>query len=227
MNKEDAISSIGLFSGLEDHCIKQIARATSIKKYPPQSVIIQEGDLNCNLFFVIKGKVKVTSTHFDGREIVLNMLSKGEFVSNIYNPSNHKCRASIIAISNAELIVIGIDAFRNLNQLFPKILFIFIKEILTEIKKSENRLLLLSIKSAKQRIATLIIKIAETEGRLVNNTMYIDKLPPRLEIGFMTGLARETVSRVLNGFQKQKLVKLSKLKLTITDYKKFKKVFLL
>ncbi len=225
MTSVNVVESIPLFSGLDEDTLKQISLISLQKTYPPQSIVIHEGEENTTLYFIIRGRVKLTSTNNDGKEINLGILFRSDFFGDVISLNGLKNDSTITTLSKTDLFLIRINDFQKLLLYNPVISIRLLQELVKRIRATEFKILLFSFTTAQYKVAAVILQIAEKEGKLNGNKIRIEKFPPYSEIANMAGITRETVSRILHRLANQKLIELKKLKLTIPDFDKFWNMF--
>ena len=71
---EQAISEIG------DPMVRELATRGQVRTFPKNAVIINEGDRGDSLYIILTGKVKVYVSDDDGREMILDIYSPGDYV---------------------------------------------------------------------------------------------------------------------------------------------------
>ncbi len=78
MNARD-LKSIPIFSYLNEKQLRLIVSKCKLLSRPKGSVILRQDEESCDLYYIIDGDVKISLVHDDGREVVLDMLRKGDF----------------------------------------------------------------------------------------------------------------------------------------------------
>ena len=79
----------------------------------------------------------------------------------------------------------------------------------------------LSLKGAEERVASVILQLAEEVGRVKQGRVIIEDLPVQQDLANMAGTSRETFSRMLHSFVKDKEITIEGDTLTINNYEKF------
>ncbi len=102
-------------------------------------VIFREGDYGEEMFFIIKGKVKVYLEK-DGQEIVLNDLKEGEFFGEMSLLEGLKRSANVKATEKTTLQVIDKKAFRGLLDESPQRIRIILKGLSGRLRSGNERL---------------------------------------------------------------------------------------
>lgn len=225
MTPVNIVKSIPLFSALDNVTIEQICSLSIIKTYAPHYTVINEGEESKQLFIILDGKVKVTSTSNRGREITLRILSGTDFLGEVFASEIINNNSTITTLSKTELLLIRKSDFQKYLLINPTLTIRFLQEVANRIRTAEFKIYLFSFSTAQYKIAAVIIQIAEKEGKIGKNVVMLEKFPRYSEIANMAGITRETVSRILHRFETEKLIELGKLKLVILDYEKFRKIY--
>ena len=106
----DFLLHIPIFSELNESTLKKIVNIGTRKVFEKNDVILLEEDAGTALFIILKGKVKITRSSSDGREVILNILSDSDFFGEMAILDGLNRSATVIAIENSELFLIQIKA---------------------------------------------------------------------------------------------------------------------
>src|SRR4029079_396209 len=68
---------------LDDALLREIAGKGGIKRYPAQSILINEGDSSDSIYILLSGRVKVYSTNAEGKEVVIATHGAGEYIGEL------------------------------------------------------------------------------------------------------------------------------------------------
>ena len=77
-SSSDFLYYVPIFSDLPEETIEQISQVGIKKTFNKDTIILMEEDESGALFIIVTGKVKVTRTSNDGREVILNILSEAD-----------------------------------------------------------------------------------------------------------------------------------------------------
>jgi CRP/FNR family cyclic AMP-dependent transcriptional regulator len=97
MTITDDLKRVPLFSDLSE---VELARFTDVvreREYPKNSVILFEDDPGDALYIVASGQVKVVLIGEDGREVILSVLSDGDFFGEMSLIDDEPRSAHVIA----------------------------------------------------------------------------------------------------------------------------------
>jgi CRP-like cAMP-binding protein len=220
------IRSVPVFAEIEASELSKIVRVGVRKKYKKGSIILLEEETGAALFFIVFGKVKIVRTDEEGREVILSILGENDFFGEMSILDGLSRSASVVALTKTELFMIHRRDFLKLMQDVPSVAISLLKEMTMRLRKADSQIKSLSLKDATGRVANVILQLADDIGTIRKGRVEIDELPLQQDLANMAGTSRETISRVVHGFIKKGLVELRGNKLIISDYEKFKSLFI-
>lgn len=221
----DFLAYVPIFSELPKETIDKIALAGSRKSYKKDSVILMEEEAGSALFVIITGKVKISRTSNDGREVILSILDESDFFGEMAILDGLSRSATVVAIEESELFIIQRNDFLDMLKQFPEISIALLTELTSRLRIADMKIKALSLKDAEGKVATVILQLADDMGKIKQGVVEIEKLPLQQDLANMAGTSRETISRTLHTFAKKGLVELDGSKLRILNYEKFKETY--
>ena len=217
---------VQIFSELEEETIEKIAQVGVRKSYGKENVILMEEEAGSALFVIISGKVKISRTSSDGREVILSILSEADFFGEMAILDGLTRSATVISIEDSELYIIQRTQFLDLLKSHPEISISLLQELTQRLRTADMKIKALTLKDAEGKVATVILQIADDYGKIKQGMVEIEKLPLQQDLANMAGTSRETISRTLHSFAKKDLVEIEGTKLRILDYEKFKELYI-
>lgn len=221
----DFLKSVPIFSELEAERLQQISRLGSRKFYKRDSVILREDETGSALFVIIFGKVKISRSSEDGKEVILTILNESDFFGEMAILDGLNRSATVTALDDTELFLIQRTDFLNLLYENPEVSIALLHELTRRLRATDLRIKSLSLRDAEGKVAAVILQLADDIGKIRHGKVEIDRLPIQNDLANMAGTSRETISRTLHSFSKRKLIELVGTRLTILNYDKFKKLY--
>ena len=218
--------NVPIFSNLDEKQISFIATKMRNKKYSKSDIILMEDEVGDTFFIILEGSVKVTRDSEDGREVILAVLSSGNFFGEISLLDGKTRSANAIALEKTSLMILKRNDFLQLLMEIPQISISLLSELAKRIRKTDEQVENLAFSDAEKRIGISILSISEQLGVVKNGLVKIPKLPFHQDIANMAGTSRETVSRMLKLLETKKLITRNSNELSFVDYNKFKSYFL-
>lgn len=219
------LRSVPIFNDLEDAELSKIAKLGVLKKFKKGSIILLEEETGSALFVIVSGKVKVVRADDDGREVILAILGDSDFFGEMAILDGLARSASVVATTKADVFMIHRNDFLRLLHDYPPLSVSLLRELTMRLRKADQQIKSLSLKDAAGRIASVILQLADDIGKIRKGRVEIDELPLQQDMANMAGTSRETVSRMIHLFVEQGHLELHGNKLTISDYEKFKKMY--
>ena len=225
MNKDTLIQTVPLFSDLSETSLKVITDKMVARSYGKEKMILIEESAGETFFLISNGSVKITRMSDDGREVILAILGEGDFFGEMALLDGEGRSANVVALEDAEVLTLQRSDFLDILERFPKIAIHLLKELTTRIRYSDQQIESLSLSGAEQRIALVLIRLAEEMGQIKEGTVTIEHIPYQQDIANMAGTSRETVSRVYKMLEdKNQIMREGKI-LKIIDFSLFSRQF--
>ena len=202
--------------------LKLLLESREIRSYKKKSEVFREGDYPLYLFCIIKGKIKTFKTNDNGKELIINIYDKNDYLGyvDLLQESNYTESAS--AMEDSEIYLIPKNDFNNLVHKNRHVAQKFIQLLSNKIKTNEEQLLKLAYNSVRKRISEALLKFHShlvKEGTVSNN-MKIS----REDLSNVAGTSLETAIRTLSDFKDEKLIEIESGKITILNLEKLKRL---
>lgn len=193
-----------LFSSLSDNEIEKITNQLIVKQFRKSDTILYEEDTNEFMYIILMGKVKVIRTTEDGKEIILAMHGSGSFFGEMSLIDGKTTPASVIAIEDSLIAIISKKDFFSIVFTHNRVTKNLMEVLCSRLRKSWDTIQLLNFNNASQRTKMMFLMLSDEYGeRTPEGTVLNIKLTHQ-DISDMTGLTRETVTRVIDKLQKNK-----------------------
>lgn len=191
-----------LFSSLTDREIQDIMDKVSVKQFRKNETILYEEDTNEFMYIILLGKVKVVRITEDGKEIILAMHQAGNFFGEMSLIDGKTVPASVIAKTDSLVAIISKKDFYSILFTQEKVTENFLKILCLRLRKSWDTIQLLNFNNAAQRTKMLFLMLVEEHGEKTREGVTLQIKLTHQDISDMTGLTRETVTRVIDKMYK-------------------------
>ncbi len=209
-NEIEHLKKIQLFTSLTDEELYQIKDKLSLKRYKKHEVILFEEDTTEYMYIILNGKIKVTQTTEDGKEILLAMHHSGEFFGEMSLIDGKTSPATVVAMEDSSVAIISRKEFFTLIRTQMKILDNLLMILCSRLRDAWEKIQLLNLKNASQRIKILFLMLSDRYGEKTDEGITLNIKLTHQEIAEMTGMTRETVTRMLDKWQKDGEIKVLK-----------------
>jgi len=200
--KIEFLQSIQLFSSLTEAELQQIAGKIRIEEFRKNEIVLREEDTNEYMYIILDGQVKVTQATEDGKEIILAIHKTLEFFGEISLIDGKTAPATVQASEDSFIAFIAKKDFYALLTSQSKVLEKLLQILCSRLRDSWRRIYLLNFKHASDRVKTLFLSLSLENGSKTPEGIVLNLRLTHQEIADMTGLTRESVTRVLDKLQK-------------------------
>lgn len=198
--------------------LQSLAEDRNINKYKKKQNIYSEGNHPNRLYYVLKGKVKTYKTNEDGKELVTELFSPGDFLGYIALLEGAVYRDTAEALEETELAVIPKEDFEELINNNKEVAQKFIKLLAKNISAKEDQLLGLAYNSLRKKVAEALILLQNKYRPAKDEKFAIDI--SRESLATIAGTATESLIRTLSDFRSEKLIDIKEGSITILNQKK-------
>ena len=208
----EQLRRVPLFAHLDGEDLGRVCQAVREKSYPKNSVILFEDDPGDALYIVVSGQVKVVLIGEDGREVILAMLKEGDFFGELSLIDDQPRSAHVIAIEDANMLVLRRNDFRSAMEEVPSIALGLLRALSRRLRRADDKIGGLVLLDVNGRLAKLLLELAD-EG---DGTTIARKLTHQ-QLAQMIGSSRETVSRTLRDLSDRGLIEVTRRTMAIRD----------
>jgi CRP/FNR family transcriptional regulator, anaerobic regulatory protein len=178
----------------------QLAAMGKHRDFQRGETVMRAGDDNIACATLVTGALKVTSIDVEGQEQILSVVHPAGFVGEIFAPIAHH---DVIALTDSRLCLFTRKDYEAAVARFPALAGALLRRSSEELLEARTLLDLKGRRSAKARIAGLILAFAKSASDSSCHTAEAFDLPlNRAEIANLLGLTIETVSRQLTIIRK-------------------------
>ena len=164
--------------------------------------ILFRGDTNNYIYIIFDGEVKVSQATEVGKEVILFIHQAGEIFGESSLVDKGNSPALIAATKDTLCAIISMKDFYTIMFNHNDILERLIHILSSRLCQSWGLIQMLNSNNAPQRIKTLLMMLAKRCGRNTREETILNIRLTHQSIANMTGLARETVTRVIDVWQR-------------------------
>ncbi|MEC9307855.1 MAG: Crp/Fnr family transcriptional regulator [Candidatus Neomarinimicrobiota bacterium] len=225
MNSAEYLRSVSIFSDLSDVELASISKKMTPYSYSKGEFIVMEEMEGQQCYFITHGSVKITRSSKEGREVILAILTAGEFFGEMSLLDGETRSANVLTLEETKVLALNRNDFMATLEEYPRISIQLLKELTIRLRKSDLQIASLTLSDAEKRIGLCILRLAGEQGTIRQGHVKIKKFPFQHDIANMAGTSRETVSRTLVLFEQNGLIQREGRQLTIVDYMQFQREF--
>ncbi|MEB8434464.1 Crp/Fnr family transcriptional regulator [Cocleimonas sp. KMM 6892] len=172
--------------------------------YPKKSVLFLENSPADAMYVVRKGMIKLEETLSDGNPRIVRIIKRGGVAGlETFLDSGQRFDQTAITLQHTEICRIPYDVVETLLKSEPDFYKSVLKEWHQQIEASNRVIVEFSTGSLKQRLACVLLMLIEEANHNLNvelDMVHID------DMAALTGVTRESVSRILSEFKRKKIL---------------------
>jgi CRP/FNR family transcriptional regulator len=197
----------GIFGGLDQAEMELLGRRARRKHFAAGELLFQEGDRCLGLHIVATGRVRIFKSSASGREQVLAIEGPGSTVAElpVFDGGNYP--ASAIAVDATDVFFLPREEFRGFCLERPEVALKVLAAVGGRLRKLVDLIEELSFTTVRQRLATLLVKLAKTAGRKTAEGVAFDLPDSHQEMAHRMGTVRELISRNLTRLAAEGLIR--------------------
>jgi CRP-like cAMP-binding protein len=164
--------------------------------------IYHAGDRAERLLVVVTGAVKLTRLGPEGREVLTDVLTSGEFLGALPALGEERHAESAWALSAACLLVFGVSQFEAVLNRHPPVALAALGAVSRRLADANRAIQRLATAPVDQRLAATLVLLADKVGERDDRGTLLQAPLTREDLAAMTGAVPETVSRVLSQWRR-------------------------
>ncbi len=188
----------------EQLSLQALIENQSVLKYKRKHLIYSEGNRPGRLFYIVKGKVKVFKTNDEGKELVTDLYTPGDFFGHVALLEEGPYTDSAEALEDTELVGISKEDFEKLMNSDKEISHQFIMLLARNITEKENQLIGLAYNSLRKKVAEALVALQKKYNPKKEKSFEINI--NRGSLASIAGTATESLIRTLGDFRNEKLI---------------------
>lgn len=209
------LAAVDLFRDLDLQQLAEIERHTRTRPYRAGQTVVGYQDDSHDVFFVLRGKLKVTIFSEAGREVSFRELQAGTSFGELSAIDGQPRSANVIALSDALVASMTAADFMATVRRYPEVAVCCLRKLALLVRALSERVYGFSDK-VDVRICHELLRLAR-ENTAGPNAARLAPAPKHAEIASRVNTHREAVSRLLSRLAKLGVVQRNRGELLIRD----------
>ncbi len=196
------LKKTALFSSLTSHELLQILGNIVIKNFKKNEIILREENTSEFMYIILDGEAKVVQSTDSGKEIIMSVHQSGDFFGELSLIDGKTAPATVWATRDSVTAIISKQDFFALLLGQNKVLDNLLRILCSRLRESMKKIQILNFNNAAQRIKMLFLMLSESYGEQSSDGTILKIKLIHQDIADMTGLTRETVTRILDRWRR-------------------------
>ncbi len=202
--------------------LSKISACKTTRVIKKGEVLFDEGEHINGIFCISSGVCKVSKMSPNGREQIIHLVNKGDFLGERSLIGDDVTNLKATAINDMEVCFIPRDEIINDLKQNPDFSLSVLKDMANSLKIANNLIVDMAQKTVKQRLAEMLLNLHEKFGNNIDDILNIHL--SREDIANIIGTATESAIRLLSEFKREEIISLKGKNISLIDIPKLKKI---
>jgi CRP-like cAMP-binding protein len=195
-----------LFEALPREVLDDILLQASEKPVRRGQTVFQKGDEGTYMVAVLSGRIRISATSPEGREVTLNMIDAGEVFGDMALLDGQPRSADATALEDSTLMVVERRHFLpylvSSNELALRVIALLC-ERLRDTSETLGNFAMLDLPG---RLARKLLKLAGEYGKSANGRIRLEIRLSHTDLGRFVGSSRESVNKQMRAWEEDGIV---------------------
>ncbi len=214
-----------LLGNLTEEELDRLLVPARVERVDEGRVLFRKGDPGDRLYVVLSGRISIGTTSEAGKEVIFNVLGRGEVFGEIALLDGKARTADATAMAESHLLVLDRADFMPFLERHPEVaarLIAVLCERVRWVSESYEDALFMELPA---RLAKRLLILAQSHGEPGDGTTMRIEFPlSQQELANMAGVSREAVNKLLRAWQSEGLIAQDKHHVTILDEARLKRL---
>ena len=202
------LHTMPLFADLPEKEIETIVHDLRLKEYGRDEIIFRQGDESREVYFVLKGKVRIFTTSPSGAETSIAIFSTNDVIGELAAVDHAPRSATAKAIGALSLLSMAQERFLYHLETMPRFAMAFIRLLAGKLRWTAAYAESIAQFDAAGRLLHIILQSNEQYGQALTpgKEYTVDLGLNQTDLASMIGARREWVNRILSDWRRRGLL---------------------
>jgi CRP-like cAMP-binding protein len=212
-----------VFRGLTQQDKELLDQRHFVSTFRKGETIIGENSKPRGITCLVAGKAKLVKIGAGNREQIIKLIRPQNFISYRTLFSDNSFLFDVVALEESAVVIFDKHAMSGMLRQNGELAVRFIKAVSEDLVFTNNRLVSLTQKHVRGRVAESILLIMETYG-LAADGKTLKAMLSREDIAHLSNMTTSNAIRTLSAFASEKIIALDGRKILIIDQKKLEAI---
>jgi CRP/FNR family cyclic AMP-dependent transcriptional regulator len=213
----ECLSQCFLFADLPPKSVSAALKDCQCLRLPEKKEIYRRGESGEEMCVVLSGGVKVSTLSADGKEIIFDLLSAGDFFGELSLLDGGPRTATVTTLVPSVLAIINRSFLIPFLENNPTIAIRLLHILANRLRTVDTFLEEVLFFDSETRLAKRVIALKDIYGKAVEDTIQIELNVSQQDMANLVGITRERVNKHLKKWERAGIVSLQQRRLTIQN----------
>ena len=196
-----------LFCNMSQSTVAALDSIKFTSVYPKGSLLFVEGEQPRGIYILCSGRAKLTTSSTEGKVLIVKLAEPGEVLGASATILGKPYEVSAETIEPSQLNFVKRDDFLRLLSTHAEACMHTAQQLSEKYQAAQREIRSLGLsQTTSEKLARLILDWCDRNGERTPEGIRLTILLTHEEIAQMIGTTRETVTRLLSGFKKKKII---------------------
>lgn len=216
LDVESKLAACDIFEALSSSQISMLAIGCEVLPLDRGTTIYQEADLATHVYLLTSGRVQISHRDESGNRSILNWVSPGKLFGEFAVCQNDPREEQADLVEDSRMVAIPGESMRYLTRECPDISLQLLSVFASRRQNIERRIKSLMFRSTGHRLASLLLELAEPNGKPSLNESRVPRISHQ-DLAGMIGVARETVTITLGQLKTEGAIRIDNREIVINQ----------
>lgn len=211
------LKNSNLFDGLSSDDYRRLEAKAVVRRFRKKEIIYFPNDPGESIMVLFEGRVKIKSVTPAGKEAILAFIEPGEVFGELALLDGADRGDFAEAAAASTVCAIPRDAILSVMASHPETALKITKMMGLRQQRIENRVKNMLFRSFRERMAALLIELADRYGRRNGDQEEISLKLSHQELASLIGATRETVTILLGELQSEGFIRVQRRQIILTN----------
>ena len=197
--------------------LQALDRVKHATAYPPGALVFVEGQTPRGVYVVCQGRIKLLATNSDGKTFIMKIAQPGEILGLHAVVSGKAYELTAETLQPSQLAFISREDFLRFLREHGDASLRAAQQLSNDCQSAYDVIRCIGLShSVGEKLARLLLQWS-TDGQVANGLIRLKVALTHEEMAQLIGTSRETVTRTLSQFKKQRILELNGSTLTIRN----------
>ena len=205
------------WSALGETTAAELAGLAAMRTFARGQALFHEGQVADRVLILRSGRVKVTATTSNGREVVLAFRGPGELLGEQAAFDGLPRSATISAVERVQALSLSAEAFRAFLAAHPPVSLTLLGMLSRRLRDADAKRIEFSAFTTIERVAARLLELSERFGVEEGGSIRIELPLSQEELAGATGASIESVGRALQTMRALKCIETRRREIRVLD----------
>ena len=211
------LSMVDILGPLSEEELEDLAKRTPDTFLDQDDVLYAPKEATERLFVLKKGRVQCYEVSAEGQEITLSVIEDGNVFGEMALTGQSLDGLYVRALTPATVVSLRREDVEDLIRKKPEVGLMLVRDLAERLRASERRYADVVGKDVPARLATLILRLADSEGVVSGQGLRIPTHYTHEQLGSMIGCKRVAVTRAFRKLEEGGAIELEDRRVVVKD----------